>query len=87
MAEHVLYQAASSRHAGQVPPASARSEIRAAIALVATGGAKTVRIANLSDAERAAEGLSVAQASRVSMRIVRETETPPPIVIGPRLHA
>ena len=68
--------------------ARARREIRAGVALVAGGAARTVRISNLPGAEHAAaEGVAVAQASGVAMKIVRVERGAPLVVIGPRLDA
>ena len=58
------------------------------IALVSGGAARTVRIVNSPGAAHAAaEGVAVAQAAHVAMRIVRDGHHLPLVVIGPRLDA
>jgi hypothetical protein len=64
------------------------AEVEAAVALVATGGAVRVRIACLPGALAVAgHGVALAQAAGVEFRILRESEGPVTIEVGPRLES
>ena len=65
----------------------ALSEVDAALAMVTLGVAVSVRLCNLAGAEEAAfDAAARAQAAGVAFSLLRESPSPPTMIVGPRLE-